>query len=74
MTCNWYGFLRAIVAAAICLPLAIPILLIKVSLVKSPIIIMFTNFIIPGFIGSYFIAGGPYDYLIVKLNTYLEST
>ena len=61
-----YG-IRIIVVGVMCIPLAMPALLLKVDAVGSPIIIMFTNIIIPAAIGGYLLFGGPYEIVTGKI-------
>ena len=57
------GFLRILTSAVLAIPFSLPAVLIKIEYVKNPIIIMFTNIILPiiGITTVYF--WGPYDYI-----------
>ena len=59
-------FLRVVVFCLISLIAALPALLIKLEYVHSPIVIMFTNIIVPAILVSYTLLGGPYDKIIEK--------
>jgi hypothetical protein len=58
---------RLFVFAVISIISAIPAMTIKVTHVGSPIIIMFTNIIIPGIVASMALIAGPYDKIIDKI-------
>lgn len=57
-------FIRVLVALFLALPLALPAAFLKVEMVGSPIVIMFTNIFIPGMIGCGLAVLGPYDFLV----------
>ena len=58
---------RIIVIGVMCVPLALPALLLKVDDVGGPIAIMFTNIVIPAALGGYFLCGGPYEIVTGKI-------
>ena len=64
----YHVFLRIMIVAIVSILLALPKFLITVEMVGSPIIIMFTSFIIPIALISYFMSGGPYDYIVGQMN------
>lgn len=64
------GILRALIIALFGIICCLPIIFIKLEMVGSPIIIMFTNIIIPAIVGSLFLIAGPYDLIIQKLESY----
>lgn len=54
-------------AAVLCLPLALPAALLRLDMVPSAIVIMFTNVFIPGTIACGMVVLGPYDLLVDKI-------
>ena len=58
-----------IVLTGICL---IPTLVIKLKSVGSPVIILFTNIIIPFTAGSFILVGGVYDKVVIKVENLLD--
>jgi len=59
------GLLRLILLLLSVALFALPAIFIKASHV-GPIVVMFTNIIIPFILASYVIVGGPYDYLVTR--------
>jgi len=67
-TCiRFWIFLPA--ALIVCSPLAF----VSIDMVGSPIIIMFTNIVIPAIVMGIFLIAGPYDIIVDKLMTKFKS-
>ena len=52
---------------------ALPAIFIKVKMVKSPIVVLFTNIIVPLAVAFFLIMGGPVDYFIYHMEQKLDS-
>jgi len=61
------GLVRLIIIGLAGAILGLPLIFLKLDMVGSPIIIMFSNIIFPIILGAFFVVGGPYDYLAEKV-------